>query len=66
MKIRLTKRTIDKMSWLGITEDQIIEVIEKGAKYKQTDGLLAKYTYISVAYKKVKDYYLIKTAYIER
>jgi len=66
MNIRLTKHTIDKMAWLGITEDQVGEVIEKGSKYRQTDGLLAKYTYVSIAYKKIKDYYLIKTVYIER
>ncbi len=66
MKIKLTKHSLDKMAWLGVTEDQVIEAIEKGAKYRQTDGLLSKYTYISVAYKKIKDYYLIKTVYIER
>ncbi len=66
IKIRLTKHSIDKMAWLGISEEQIKEAIERGSKYKQTDGVLAKHTYISVAYKKIKDYYLIKTVYIER
>lgn len=64
--MRFTKHAIDKMAWLGISEEQVKETIEKGSKYKQKVGLLAKYTYISAAYKKVKDYYLIKTVYIER
>ena len=64
--IKLTKHAINKMAWLWVSEDQVREAIEKGSKYQQTDGLIAKYTYVSIAYKKVGNYYLIKTVYVER
>ena len=52
------------MSAFAISKDMIKDAIKGGAKFKQTDGLLVKYKYFSVAYKKIgKDVYKIKTVY---
>ena len=41
-------------------------IFKKGAKIRQTDGYLASYEYIKVAYKIIgEDYYKIKTVFIE-
>ena len=51
----------------GITKEQIKITIERGAKSKQTDGYLASFTYIKVAYKIIeKNCYKIKTVFIEK
>lgn len=51
----------------GIDKEQIKRCIKRGAKFKQTDGFLAVYSYIRVAYKLVdKDRYLIKTVMVEK
>ncbi|MBW3002498.1 hypothetical protein KY338_05060 [Candidatus Woesearchaeota archaeon] len=45
-----------------MNKELIKEAIKKGSKIKQTDGLLAVYGYIEVAYKKIgPDTYKIKT-----
>lgn len=67
MIIKLTKHASDKMALLGITKQQIKETIKTGSKFNQTDGYLAVYGYIKVAYKILdKETYLIKTVYITR
>jgi len=67
MIILLSKHAQDKMALLGITKQQIKDVITKGSKFKQTDGYLSIYTYLKVAYKELKpDVYYIKTVFIER
>ena len=43
----------------------IKKAISQGAKVEQTDGFLAKYAYIRVAYKKRGDRYRIKTVFVE-
>ena len=53
------------MAGKAINKQQIIETIKKGAKIKQTDGFLARYGYTKVAYKIVKDKYIIKTVMVE-
>lgn len=51
----------------GIDEDQIKRAIKRGAISRQTDGYLALYTYIEVAYKKIgNDLYKIKTVKIKK
>ena len=66
IRLKISKHANDKMMWLGITEEQVKKTIVSGAKFNQTDGFLAKYTYISVAYKKLsEDYYLVKTVFID-
>ena len=65
MIIKITKHAQDKMIFIGITKDQIKNVISRGSKFKQTDGYLAVYGYIKVAYKIIgKDIYKIKTVYM--
>ena len=61
----LTKHAKEKMAVHGITKEQVKQVIGRGATVKQTDGLLASYTYLKVAYKKVADgVYKIKTVFV--
>ncbi len=51
---------------LGIEIDDVKKAIKYGSKFKQTDGLLACYTYYCVAYKLIGDkFYKIKTVYIK-
>lgn len=52
---------LQRMGDRGITKEQVRRALERGAKFKQSDGLLSKYTYFSVAYKKVGSRYIIKT-----
>ena len=62
MKLLLTKHARFKMSELGISKEQIKEAIKRGSKFRQTEGLLAKYSYFAVAYRKIgDDIYKIKT-----
>jgi len=49
----------------GIDKEQIIRAIQRGAKVRQTDGLLAIYAYIRVAYKTRGDKYIIKTVMVD-
>lgn len=65
-KLSISRHANDKMMWLGITEEQVKKAIVQGAKFKQTEGYLAKYTYISVAYKIIgPNQYKIKTVFID-
>ncbi len=66
MKLILTKHAQERMDLNGITEDQIRMTIQRGAKSPQTEGFLAVYSYIRVAYKIVNDKYIIKTVMIEK
>jgi hypothetical protein len=64
--LSISRHANDKMMWLGITEEQIKKAIVQGAKFKQTEGYLAKFTYISVAYKIIgPNQYKIKTVFID-
>ncbi len=62
----ITKHAQDKMNVEGIGVQQVIEALEKGSKFKQTDGLLCGYTYFSVAYKQSGNKYIIKTVFLNR
>jgi len=65
MIIILSKHAKDKIVLLGITKEQIKNVIIRGSKFKQTDGYLVVYNYINVACKKLgQDTYYIKTVYV--
>ena len=50
----------------GIDEEQIKRAIKMGSISRQTDGYLATYTYINVAYKRRGDVYRIKTVFVEK
>ncbi|MBI2136126.1 DUF4258 domain-containing protein [Candidatus Woesearchaeota archaeon] len=65
MILDITEHAKEKMLIYGITAKQIIKTIKQGAKFQQTDGFLAKYSYLRVAYKKRGEMYRIKTVYIE-
>ena len=65
MILEITEHAKKKMVIHGISAEQIKKAIMQGAKFDQTDGLLSKYSYIRVAYKKRGDVYKIKTVYVE-
>ena len=64
--ILITKHAADKMLIEGISVQQVCDALDKGSKFKQTEGYLAVYTYFSVACKKVGVKYKIKTVFINR
>ena len=64
--LKITKHANDRMMWLGISEEDVKKAISRGSKFKQTDGYLAIYTYLKVAYKKLdENLYKIKTVMVE-
>lgn len=67
MRLLITKHAMDMMIERGIDEGQIKRAIKNGAISRQTDGYLASYTYIEVAFKKLSnDMYKIKTVKIKK
>ena len=62
----ITKHAAEKMVVEGISRLQICRALERGSKFKQTDGHIVLYTYFSVAYKKVENRYKIKTVFINK
>ncbi len=65
IEVILTKHTKEKMVLLGITKEQVKVALERGAKTKQTEGYLASFTYLKVAYKKIgENCYKVKTVFI--
>ena len=65
MRLLITKHAKERMADKAISKYMVIEAIQKGAKVKQTQGYLASYGYIKVAYKIVgKDLYKIKTVFV--
>ena len=61
----ITHHAREQMFNRGIDEDQIKEVIKKGARIKQTEGFKSIFTYIGVSYKVIGNKYVIKTVTIE-
>lgn len=67
MRLLITKHAMDMMIERGIDEDQIKRAIKNGAISRQTEGYLASYTYLEVAFKKLSnDVYKIKTVKIKK
>lgn len=65
IQLKITKHAKEKMILLGISSEQVKRAIIQGATSKQTDGYLASYTYLKVAYKEIgENYYKIKTVFI--
>lgn len=58
------RHALDMMTERGITKDQVELALKRGSKFKQTEGFLATYSYVSVAYKIVGESYIVKTVYI--
>lgn len=61
MELVLTLHAKEQMVERGVTKQQVIDTIKKGSKVVQTDGFLASYSYIKVAYKIRGDKYIVKT-----
>jgi len=66
MKFVITFHAQQRMDRYGINPEQIKLVIQRGSKVPQTDGFLATYTHLSVAYKIQGDTYIIKTVMVNR
>lgn len=67
MRLLITKHAMDMMIERGIDENQIKRAIKNGAISRQTEGYLASYTYLEVAFKKLSnDVYKIKTVKIKK
>lgn len=64
IKLKLIKHAKEQMINRRIEKEQIKNVIKIGAKIKQTDGFLSCYGYIAIAWKKVGNYYKIKTVMV--
>lgn len=52
MILQISQHAKEKMDIEGIDEGQIKRAIKMGSISRQTDGYLATYTYINIAYKK--------------
>lgn len=64
MGLILTLHAKEQMVERGVSRQQVIDAIKKGSKVVQTDGFLASYSYIKVAYKIRGDKYIVKTVMI--
>ena len=65
MIIIYKKHAVEMMAERGITKEQVEIALRRGNKFKQTDGILAKYSYFAVAYKVIGEKYIIKTVYVD-
>ena len=65
MKLLLSVHAKQQMVERGITKEQIKLAIQRGSMIKQTDGYLSSYTYLAIAWKKLGEYYKIKTVTIK-
>ncbi len=61
MNLILTLHAKEQMVERGISKQQIIDAIKRGPKVVQTDGFLASYGYVKVAYKIRGDAFIVKT-----
>ncbi|MBI3052340.1 DUF4258 domain-containing protein [Candidatus Woesearchaeota archaeon] len=61
MGLILTLHAKEQMVERGVSRQQVIDTIKKGSKVVQTDGFLASYSYIKVAYKMRGDKFIVKT-----
>ena len=61
MELILTLHAKEQMVERGVSKQQVVDTIKKGSKVVQTDGFLASYSYIKVAYKMKGDKYIVKT-----
>jgi hypothetical protein len=64
--LQISLHAKEKMDIEGISEEQIKNAIKMGSITRQTDGYLASYTYLKVAYKRRGDVYRIKTVFVEK
>ncbi len=66
VEIIYSKHANDKRILYGLSKEQIERAVKRGAISKQTDGFLASYREIKIAYKKLDgEGYYLKTIYID-
>ena len=66
MRLKISRHAKERMVLRSVTKEQIKICIQRGAKERQTDGMLSSYAYLQVAWKKIgEDYYFIKTVKIK-
>jgi hypothetical protein len=63
-KVIYRQHALDMMTERGITRKQVEVALKRGSRFKQTEGFLVRYSYFSVAYKIVRNKYIVKTVYI--
>ena len=66
MRFIITRHARDQMHERGVEKEEVIRAIKRGSKFKQTEGLLAAYGYIRVAYCVKGDAIIVKTVMVER
>ena len=66
MIIQISKHAKEKMDVEGIDEGQIRRAIMHGSLSRQTNGYLATYTYIKVAFKRKGEVYRIKIVFVDK
>jgi hypothetical protein len=62
----LTEHAKKRMAQKAITREQIKRAIKQGAVTRQTDGFLASYAYLEVAYVVRGNKYIIKTVKVKQ
>ncbi|MBI4149652.1 DUF4258 domain-containing protein [Candidatus Woesearchaeota archaeon] len=65
MEILVTEHAKQQMIIRGVSVEQVKLAIQKGSRIKQTDGYLSSYTYLMVAWKRLGEYYKIKTVMVK-
>ena len=64
--IEITRHAAERMVEKGINENEVLRVLQRGAKIRQKDGFLASHGNINIAYIKTKENkYRIKTVMLE-
>lgn len=66
MIIQISWHAQEKMDSEGISLEQIKRAIKMGSISRQTDGYLATYMYLKIAFKRKGDIYRIKTVFIDK
>ena len=67
MKLKIGRHAKESMILRGMTKEQIVSCIKRGAKIRQTEGMLSSHIHLEVAWKKIgEDYYFIKTVKIKK
>lgn len=64
MRIIITRHAHEAMLDRGVTYEMVERAIKMGNKIKQTDGFLAIYGYVRVAYRMEGNAYVVKTVMI--
>ncbi|MEK6964568.1 MAG: DUF4258 domain-containing protein [Nanoarchaeota archaeon] len=60
--VKLTKHALEQMQERGITNNEVLRVLQRGSRVQQTEGTLAIHGGIGVAYQKTKKgQYRVKT-----